>query len=88
MPSLGDNKVIYPIVEVKVGGNECHALLDSGASSCYASAKLLNLLRKQPMDIKPKETEMFMAFTTVRMEIFQDHCFIEVWGLKLGCQSH
>lgn len=54
MSSLGDDKVIYPVVVVKVGGIECCALLDSGASSCYASAKLLDLLGKQPTEIKPK----------------------------------
>jgi len=31
MSSLGDDKVVYPVVVVKVGGIECHALLDSGA---------------------------------------------------------
>ena len=50
MSSLGDDKVVYPVVVVKVGGIECRALLDSGASSCYASAKLLDLLGKQPTD--------------------------------------
>ena len=35
MSSLGDDKVVYPVMVVKVGGIECCALLDSGASSCY-----------------------------------------------------
>ena len=69
MSSLGDDKVVYPVVVVKVGGIECRALLDSGASSCYASAKLLNLLGKQPTEIKPKKIEMLMASTTARMEV-------------------
>ena len=34
MSSLGDDKVVYPVVVVKVGGIECLALLDFGASSC------------------------------------------------------
>ena len=38
MSSCGDDKVVYPVVVVKVGGIECCDLLDSGASSCYASA--------------------------------------------------
>ena len=46
MSSLGDDKVVCPVVVIKVGGIECRALLDSGASSCYASAKLLDLLGK------------------------------------------
>ena len=71
MSSLGDDKVVYPVVVVKVGGIECRALLDSGASSCYASAKLLDLLGKQPTEIKPKKIEMLMASATARMEIFK-----------------
>ena len=58
MSSLGDDKVVYPVVVVKVGRIECCALLDSGASSSYASAKLLDLFRKQPTEIKPNKTEI------------------------------
>ena len=43
MSSLDDDKVIYPVVVVKVGGIEYRALLDSGSSGCYASAKLLDM---------------------------------------------
>ena len=71
MSSLGDCKVVYPVVVVKVGGIECYALLDSGASSCSASAKLLDLLGKQPTEIKPKKIEMCQASATARMEIFK-----------------
>ena len=71
MSSLGDCKVVYPVVVVKVGGIECHALLDSGASSCYASAKLLDLLGKQPTEIKPKKIEMLTAPATARKQIFK-----------------
>ena len=56
---------------VKVGGIECRALLDCGASSCHASAKFLDLLGKQPTEIKPKKIEMLMASATARMEIFK-----------------
>ena len=71
MSSLDDDKVIYPVVVVKVGGIECRALLDSGSSSCYASAKLLDMLGKHPTEIKPKRVEMLMASTTARMEIYK-----------------
>ena len=56
---------------VKVGGIECRALLDSGESSCYASAKLLDLLGMHPTEIKPKKIEMLMASVTARTEIFK-----------------
>ena len=44
-------------------------LLDSGSSSCYASAKLLDMLGQRPTEIKPKRVEMLMASTTARMEV-------------------
>lgn len=88
MSSLGDDKVVYPVVVVKVGGIECHALLDSGASTCYASAKLLDLLGKQLTDIKPKKIERLMAFATARMEIFKTTVSSRTRGLQLGCQSY
>ena len=71
MSSLDDDKVIYPVVVVKVGGIECRALLDSGSSSCYASAKLLDMLGKHPTEIKAKRVEMLMVSTTARMEIYK-----------------
>ena len=71
MSSRGDDRVVYPAAVVKIGGIECRALLDSGASSCYASANLLDLLRTQPTEIKPKKIEMLMASATARMEIFK-----------------
>ena len=71
MSSCGDDKVVYPVVVVKVGGIECRALLDAGASSCYASAELLDLLGKEPTEVKPKKIEMLMASATARMVIFK-----------------
>ena len=70
MSSLGHDKVVYPVVVVV--GTECRALLGSGASSCYASAKLLDLLGKQPTEIKPKKIEMLMASASAKMEIFKN----------------
>ena len=64
-----DDKVIHPVVIVNVDGIECRALIDSGAASSYASAKLLDKLGKKPIDVKYKKVEMLMATTTTRMEI-------------------
>ena len=47
--------VVYPVVIVRVEGVLCHALLDTGAGSSYASAALdsdYTLLDKLP---KPKK---------------------------------
>ena len=71
LSSVDAEKVVYPVVVIKVGGIECRALLDSGSSSCYASAKLLDMLGQKPTEIKPKRVEMLMASTTARMEVFK-----------------
>ena len=42
---IGDGPVVYPVVVVEVTGIKCHALLDSGAGSSYASAALLDRIR-------------------------------------------
>ena len=44
--ATGRGAVTYPVVVVNVGGIHCRALLDTGAGSSYASAALLNRLRK------------------------------------------
>ena len=71
LSSVDAEKVVYPVVVIKVGDIECRALLDSGSSSCYASAKLLDMLGQKPTEIKPKRVEMLMASTTARMEVFK-----------------
>ena len=38
---------IFPIVQIKLDGIECRALIDAGAGSSYTSAKLINLLKKK-----------------------------------------
>ena len=80
---LGDDKVVYPVVVVKVGGIECCTLLDSSASSCYVSAKLLDLLGKQLTEITPKKIEMLMASATARMEIFKTTVSSKSWDYSL-----
>ena len=69
MSTCDGDKVIHPIVVIKVDGVECRALVDSGAASCYASSKLLDSLGKKPTEVKYKKVEMLMASTTTRMEI-------------------
>ena len=69
MSTCDGDKVIHPVVVIKVDGVECRALVDSGAASSYASAKLLDTLGKKPAEVKYKKVEMLMASTTTRMEI-------------------
>jgi hypothetical protein len=56
-----DQEVIYPIVLVEVEGIKTHALLDTGASSSYASTKLINALKKKPKEVKTKRIEMTLT---------------------------
>ena len=65
-----DKKVIYPIVLVAVDGIKTHALLDTGAGSYYASARLIELLNKRPKKTTTKRIEMMMGSTTTKVEIY------------------
>ncbi len=49
---------IFPVVQIQVDGVDCRALIDSGAGSSYALAKLINLLKKKPVDITKKRVNM------------------------------
>ena len=50
-----------PVLTVKVDGIMCRALTDTGAGSSYASARLLDLLKKKPSETKTKRVEMLMS---------------------------
>lgn len=49
-----DKEVIYPVVLVQIDGIKTHALLDTGAGSSYASAKLINALQKKATKVNTK----------------------------------
>ena len=66
-----DPEVIYPVVVIDVDGVKCRALLDSGAGSSYASAMLLDQLRKKPAEAKFKKIEMLLGSATTRVEMFE-----------------
>ena len=65
-----DKEVVYPIVLVEIDGIKTHALLDTGAGSSYASAKLINTLNKKPKEVKTKRIEMMLTSSTTRIEIY------------------
>ena len=65
-----DKEVIYPTVLVEVEGIKTHALLDTGAGSSYASAKLINALKKRPKEVKTKRIEMMLTSSTTQVEIY------------------
>ena len=62
---------IFPVVQIKVDGVECRALIDSGAGSSYTSAKLINLLKKRPVDVTKKRVDMLMGSHVAHLETYQ-----------------
>ena len=64
-----DKEIIYPIVLVEIDGIKTHALLDTGAGSSYASAKLINALKKKPKEVKTKRIEMMLGSSTTKVQI-------------------
>ena len=61
---------IFPVVLVKVNGIKCRALIDSGADSSHASAKLLDTLKLKPVQTKTRRIDMLMTSRTARLEIY------------------
>ena len=66
----GSGDGIFPVVAVKVNGITCHALIDSGAGSSYASAKLIKMLNIKPSEIKRQHIDMLMSTRTSQMEFY------------------
>ena len=52
-------------------GIECRALIDTGAGSSYASARLINLLEKKPIDVSRKRVDMLMTTQLTRLETYE-----------------
>jgi hypothetical protein len=61
---------IFPVVLVKVNRIKCQVLIDSGAGSSYASAKLLDTLKLKPVQTKTRRIGMLMTSRTARLEIY------------------
>ena len=71
MSSRGGEKVIHPVVVIEVNGVKCRALIDTGASSSYASAQLVDTLKIKPYEVKYKKVEMLVSTLTARMETYK-----------------
>ena len=61
---------IFPVVNVKVNGMECCALIDARAGSSYTSAKLMDLLKIKPIDVKVKQVDMLLGTSVSRLETY------------------
>ena len=73
---------IFPAAVVKVYGVMTRALIDSGAGSSYASAKLVNALNIKPSEINSQRIDMLMTSQTKRIEVFD----VEVSSLDDSCK--
>ena len=68
--SEDSTKVVYPVVLLEVDGIKTCALLDTRAGSSYASAKLVNALRKKPAKIKTKKIKTMLGSMTIKVELY------------------
>ena len=84
-------KVCHPVVIVKVNGVKCRALLDTGATGCYISAFLLDLLKVKPSRSLTRGIKTIMGLVTKRVETYdlkisdtQEKCILPVCVTKIN----
>lgn len=70
MTASENNEGIMPVLTVKVDGITCRALIDTGAGSSYASARLLDLLKKKPSETKTKCVDMLISSKITKLEVY------------------
>ena len=68
--TITENSVIYPVAIVKINGVKCHALLDTGSGSSYASEGLLDYLKINPTRKETKTIETLTNLTTKKLKIY------------------
>ena len=71
MMAATEGSVIYPVVVVKVNNILCRALLDTGASSSYASSAILGKLNFRPIRRETERIEMMIHSTTRKIDVFE-----------------
>ena len=70
---------IFPVVNVRVNGIKCRALIDTGVGSSYVSAKLIDLLKIKPVDVKVKQVDKLLGTSLSRLETYET-CVQSVCG--------
>ena len=65
-----EQKVCHPIVIVKANGITCRALLDTGATTSYASAYLLSLMKINPSNTLTRCIQTITGTITKHVEIY------------------
>ena len=71
MTANGNGEGLFPVMVVKVNGITIRASIDSGAGSSHASAKLIDLLRLKPYEVKAKRVDMLMGSCVERFETYK-----------------
>ena len=71
----------FPVVVVKVNGIECRALIDSGAGSLYASAKLIERLNVKAVESKVKHVN---EYKHGQDGVLSSNCWGGEWKLSNG----
>ena len=77
-----NNEGIMPVLTVKVDGITCRALIDTHARSSYASAKLLDLLKKKPSETITKCVHMLISSKATKQEVYDTPLYDTVGKLK------
>ena len=70
MTASENNEGIMPVLTVKVDGITCRALLDTSVGSSYASAKLLDLLKKKPSETKTEHVDVLISSKVTKLEVY------------------
>ena len=63
-------QVIHPMVSVDVDGIRCRAILDTAASTSYASSSLVNALGKKMLRREAREVEMMLGTKQIKLEVY------------------
>ena len=63
-------QVIHPMVLVDVDGIRCRAILDTAASTSYASSSLVNALKKKMLRKEAREIEMMLGTKKTVFEVY------------------
>ena len=69
MVASGSSLVTFPVIVVEVNGVRCRALLNTDASSSYASAALLDRVNSRPLRKTVRQIEMMMTTTRTNVEV-------------------
>ena len=70
MAATVSGQVIHPMVLVDVDGIRCRAILDTAASTSYASSSLVNALGKKMLRREAREIEMILGTKKITLEVY------------------